>query len=251
MARVSLEAGLSRRMPSRAHTATAHHHHHHGAGHRAHHMNWRYFLLVVLAITSVAAVFVFTELDWRQIPGLLQRVSRPLALLIMATLPLIGFPISAVYLGAGALFGPWLGLVVVTGVTAVHLVVTQLLATTVLRAPIVRWRKKWSKKLPEVPPKEHATLVAMIVLVPGLPYFARNCLLALSSVPWGVLMGVGLPIYVIRSCATIFLGDLGSDPSLPALFVLGAIYVAKLTATFFLFQRLRHNVHRRRTRAKH
>jgi uncharacterized membrane protein YdjX (TVP38/TMEM64 family) len=248
MARVSLGAGSSRRMPAKAHTAAVPH----DAGHHdASPLNWRNFLLAALALACVAAVFVFTELDWRDIPGLLEKVSRPLALLIMATLPLVGFPISAVYLAAGALFGPWLGLLVVTGVTFVHLVVTQLLATTLMRETIERWRKKWSRKIPDVPPTEHATLVAMIVLVPGVPYFARNCLLGLSKVRWPLLLLVGLPLYVIRSCATIFLGDLGNDPSAPALAVLGAIYVAKLTATFFLFQRLRHSLLRKKARAKH
>jgi uncharacterized membrane protein YdjX (TVP38/TMEM64 family) len=242
-------------MPAKAHTAhphphhgTAHHDHEHHPGFR---LSWRPFIVGALVIGAIAGVFAFTELDWRQIPGLLERVSRPLALAIMAFAPLVGFPISAVYLGAGALFGPWLGLLVVTGVTAIHLAVTQFLATTVMREPIERLRKKWSKKVPEVPPTEHATLVAMVVLVPGLPYFVRNCVLGLSKMPWHLLFVVGLPLYVIRSCTTIFLGDLGSDPSLKALIVLGTIYAVKLAVTVLLFQRLRRSLHRKKSRAKH
>jgi uncharacterized membrane protein YdjX (TVP38/TMEM64 family) len=241
-------------MPAKAHTAPVPHH---GAGHHDHddhhhgfRLSWRPLVIGALVIAAVASLFIFTELEWRQVPALLERVSRPWALVIMAFAPLVGFPISAVYLAAGALFGPWLGLLAVTGVTAVHLAVTQLLASTLMRETIERWRKKWSKKIPEVPPTEHATLVAMIVLVPGLPYFARICLLGLSKVPWHLLFVVGLPLYVIRSCATIFLGDLGSDPSMTSMAVLGSIYLLKLAATFFLFQRLRHSLHRKKSRAR-
>lgn len=221
----------------------------HGVSHRHAYLTWRNVLLAVLAVAVVAAVFHFTELEWREVPAMLQRVSRPLALLIMATLPLVGFPISAVYLAAGAIFGPWLGLLVITGVTAVHLLVVQLLSLTVLRHPIERLRKKWSHRIPEVPASERATLVAMIVIVPGPPYFARNSLLALSEVPWTILFAVGLPLYVIRSAATIFLGDLGTDPSVAALAVLGGIYAVKLTATVLLFRRLKHSLRRGKARA--
>jgi uncharacterized membrane protein YdjX (TVP38/TMEM64 family) len=243
-------------MPAKAHSAPVphgarHHAHHDDHHHRGFHLSWRPIVLGALAIGAVASIFFFTELEWRDVPALLERVSRPWALVIMAFAPLVGFPISAVYLAAGALFGPWLGLLVVTGITAVHLAVTQLLATTVMREPIERWRKKWSRKIPEVPPTEHATLVAMIVLVPGLPYFARNCLLGLSKLPWHLLLVVGLPLYVIRSCVTIFLGDLGNDPSRMALAVLGTIYLVKLAVTALLFQRLRHSLHRKKSRAKH
>jgi uncharacterized membrane protein YdjX (TVP38/TMEM64 family) len=208
----------------------------------------RSLLAVVLLITGVVALFYFTELNWRDVPALLQRVSRPLALLIMATMPLIGFPISAVYLAAGAIFGPWLGLLVVSGVTALHLAVMQLLANTVLRGPIERLRHKWHHRIPDVPPHEHATVAAMLVIVPGPPYFVRNCLLAFARLPLRALFGVALPLYVVRSCTTIFLGDLGNDPSRTALAVLVGIYLLKLTATVFLFRRFKHSLDRRKAR---
>lgn len=238
-------------MTSKSHPAHASHPSHAHDEEHGHHfhvprVNWRHLVIGLLVIGGVVALFSFTELEWRQVPELLQRVSRPWSLLIMATAPLVGFPISAVYLAAGALFGPWVGLAVVGGVTAVHLLITQGLAVSVLRDPIVRVRKKWSKKIPMVPPTEHATLAAMVVLVPGLPYFVRNCVLALSTLPWRILFGVALPLYVIRSGATIFLGDLGNDPSWQALAVLGTIYCVKLGVSLLLFQRLRHSLQRAR-----
>jgi uncharacterized membrane protein YdjX (TVP38/TMEM64 family) len=209
----------------------------------------RSLLVLVLLLAGVVALFYFTELSWRDVPALLQRVSRPWSLVIMATLPLVGFPISAVYLGAGAIFGPWLGLLVVIGVTAVHLGVMQLLSNTILRKPIERLRDRWHHHIPDVPPHEHATVAAMLVVAPGPPYFIRNCLLAFVRLPLRILFGVALPIYVVRSCATIFLGDLGNDPSKTALAVLVGIYLLKLVATVLLFRRFKHSLDRRKARA--
>lgn len=218
------------------------------AAHRAIHPLLRTALVAVLLVTGVVALFYFTELNWRDVPALLQRVSKPWALVIMATLPLVGFPISAVYLGAGAIFGPWIGVLVVTGVTAIHLAVVQLLANTILSKSIERLRDKWHHRIPDVPPHEHATVAAMLVIAPGPPYFVRNCLIAFARLPLRVLFGVALPLYVIRSCTTIFLGDLGNDPSKTALAILITIYLIKLAAAALLFRRFRRSLHRRKGR---
>ncbi|HWA28746.1 MAG TPA: hypothetical protein VG734_24055 [Lacunisphaera sp.] len=202
-------------------------------------------LLGVLVLVGVLALLHFSEFEWQEVPALLERVNRPLALLMMATLPIVGFPISAVYLAAGAIFGPWLGGVVVTGVTLVHVLVTHVLARTLLRHRIEHWRKKWNRRVPQVPDGEYGTLVAMLVIVPGLPYLARNCLLALSDVPLRYLLGLAVPLYVARSYVTIFLGDLGNDPSTRALVILGGVFVTKLAISALLFQRLRHRVRRK------
>ncbi len=202
------------------------------------------FGLALVAIAVIAALLL-TEFDWGQVPHLLERVNRPLALLAMAILPIVGFPISAVYLTSGALFGPWIGGLVVAGATLVHVFATHVLARTVLRRRIEHWHKKWQRRLPEVPVGESATLVAMIVIVPGLPYLARNCLLVFSEVPLRYLLGVGVPLYVARSCVTIFLGDLGNDPSRRALLILAAVFATKLAVSALLFVRLKHRARRR------
>lgn len=204
-------------------------------------MRVKLLLAAVLVLAGGLALY-HADFDWQSLPGLLERVNRPLALLLMATLPIVGFPISAVYLAAGALFGPLVGALVVTGATTVHLLATHGLARTVLRKQIERLRKKWNHRIPRLPEGEFATLIAMVVIVPGPPYLARNSLLALSGAPLRYLLGVGVPLYVARSCVTIFLGDLGNDPSLQALGILAAVFATKLVISGLLFQRLRHRV---------
>lgn len=195
-------------------------------------------LLLVAAAAALATVLYLTDFDWRQVPRVLERVNRPVALLIMATLPIVGFPISVVYLAAGAIFGPWVGGAVVACVTLVHLLVTHALAKTVLRDRVEKWRKGWARRVPEIPKEENGILVAMLVVVPGLPYLARNTLMALARVPLRFLLGVGVPLYVARSYVTIFLGDIGNEPSTRAVIIFIAVFAAKLTISALLFRHI-------------
>jgi uncharacterized membrane protein YdjX (TVP38/TMEM64 family) len=198
-------------------------------------------LLAAMVLLAGGVALFHSGFEWQDLPALLERVNRPLALALMAVLPIVGFPISAVYLAAGALFGPWIGVLVVTGATAIHLLATHGLARKLLRRRIERLQEKWRHRLPRLSgANEYATLIAMVVIVPGPPYFVRNGVLALSGAPLRYLLGVGVPLYVARSCVTIFLGDLGSDPSPRALAILGIVFVTKLAISGLLFQRLRH-----------
>ena len=203
-------------------------------------------LLAALVLVAAVVALYYSDFSWQEIPGFLERVNRPMALLLMATLPIVGFPISAVYLAAGALFGPWVGGVVVMGVTTVHLLATHAVARTpLLRDRVARLRRKWNHLVPQLPHGEYGALIAMVAIVPGPPYFARNCILVLSGAPLRMLLGVGVPVYVARSYVTIFLGDLGNDPSPRALAILGAVFATKLAISALLFRRLRHRRHRK------
>ncbi len=229
-------------MAQRSHSSSAVHHDGRG-GPWYGTARFKLLMIALLVVAGLAALY-YSGFEWRDLPDALQRVNRPLALLIMATLPIIGFPISAVYLGAGAIFGPWVGGVVVAGVTLIHVLATHGLASTLLRRRIERWRKKWAHRVPRVDEGEYGTLIAMIVIVPALPYLARNCLLALSGAPLRYLLAVGVPLYVARSYVTIFIGDLGNEASPRALMILGAVFVTKLGISALLYQRLRHRSQR-------
>jgi len=195
--------------------------------------------LVAVAAGLLALHFAEFEFEWRAVPRWLEQVNEPLALALMATLPIVGFPISAVYLAVGAIFGPAWGGLVVTGITLVHLAVTHVLARTLLRRRIEEWRKRWTQKLPVISEGDNLSLVAMIIIVPGLPYVARNGLLAVSGIRLRDLLGVGVPLYVARSYTTLFLGNLGNDHSVSMFWVIGAIFLAKLAISALLFLRLR------------
>ena len=157
----------------------------------------------------------------------------------MAVLPIGGFSVGLVYLVAGIKFGPLLGGVAVAGATAVHLVASHWICQTVLREPLRRFLERRNHKLPHAPAGAHKSVAAMAALVPGLPYVARNYLLALTDIPLRVYFWVCLPIYVIRSYIVIMLGDIGADVNRKTLAILVGVYVLKLSICAILLWRIR------------
>jgi len=192
----------------------------------------------------VALLLMFTGFDWREVTRGIERLD-PLAIVpLMALLPVGGFPIVVVYLIAGARFGPAWGGVVVAAVTACHLLATHAIARSFLRGPILRFMERRHRRLPDIPADEQAGVALVVALAPGLPYVARNYLLALSGVRLRVYFWICLPVYVARSYVTILLGDLGSDPSGRRLLILFAVDALKVAVCAYVIWRLREH-HRR------
>ena len=200
---------------------------------------WTVAGVVVVCIAAVTAIIFYTDISWAGITGWIERVNPVLALPLMAVLPILGFPIAIVYLFAGARFGPLGGGLVVAAITAVHMLGTYLIANSFLRGPLQRFIEKRHKRLPAIPEDEQAAVCVIATLVPGLPYFVRNYLLALGGVKLKYFFTVCLPIYVARSYVTILLGDMGSDPSKKKLFILLGVDGLKIAICAYVIWRLR------------
>jgi uncharacterized membrane protein YdjX (TVP38/TMEM64 family) len=190
-------------------------------------------------LALIAAVLWHADFEWGRIPRALGALNPFLVFALMSTLPVGGFSVGVIYLVAGAKFGPVLGGVTVAGATAIHLLLTHWIARSFLRGPLLRFLHRRHHHLPEIPPGENAAVAAMAALIPGIPYFARNYLLALSGMPLRTYFWICLPIYVARSYVTIFLGDLSGDPSRQRLLVLAAVYAVKLGICAVLLAHLR------------
>ena len=200
---------------------------------------WLTGIALVVGALLLVVLYLRSDVDLEQISRRVAEFNTAIVLLLMATLPVAGFTVGLVYLVAGIKFGPVLGGVAVAGVTAFHLLASHWICRTVLREPLQRFLKKRNHSLPHAPEGEHASVAAMAALVPGLPYFARNYLLALTDVPLRVYFWVCLPIYVIRSYIVILLGDIGLDVSRRTLTILVAVYLLKLSICAYLLWRIR------------
>ncbi|MBS0630304.1 MAG: hypothetical protein JSS11_00180 [Verrucomicrobia bacterium] len=201
------------------------------------------FCLVLLATAVVVAIFVSDEVDWRALSRSMGEFDPVIAVILMALLPLMGFPISVVYLAIGARFGPVAGFPIVAGITAFHLGATYWITRSFLRKPLDRFIARRGYHLPEVQPGEEAAVGLLAALVPGLPYFVRNYLLALTDIRLRVIFGVCLPVYVARSYVTIMIGDLANDPRSGQFFLLAGVYVIKLGICAWIVWRLRRHRH--------
>ena len=200
---------------------------------------WWLGFVLLLAAAVIIVVYVQSDFELERITQWIAGFNPVIVFLLMATLPVAGFSVAVIYLVAGIKFGPVLGGVAVAGATAVHLLVTHWICQSVLRGPLQRLLKRRNHSLPHVPEGEDVSVAAMAALVPGLPYFARNYLLALTDVPLRVYFWVCLPIYVARSYIVILLGDLGTDMNRHDLMILGAVYVVKLSICGYLLWRIR------------
>ncbi len=199
-------------------------------------------LRLVLAVTIVAAlvVFVSTESwDLGAIRAWMLGLNPALLIVLMAVLPVVGFSVALVYLVAGAAFGGIAGFAVITAVTAFHLTASHWLGRKFFRRPVERFLKKRKVRVPEIPPGEEREVTLLILLTPGLPYFVRNYVLALSHIPGRTYFWIAWPIYVMRSCVTLYLGDYGAELNRNRLLILGAIFVVKLGICAFLVYHVR------------
>jgi uncharacterized membrane protein YdjX (TVP38/TMEM64 family) len=182
----------------------------------------------VLAAAVGVLWLIAAGFDWMAVPRAMNRLDTGTVLVLTTILPLAGFPISMVYLLVGARFGPAIGLLMVSGITALHLLGTHWIARSFLRRPLQRFVERRNHHVPEVPPGENFAVALMVMLAPAIPYFVRNYVLALSGIPLRVYLWVALPIHVLRSYVALFLGDFGSQPSQRALVFLGIFYGTKL-----------------------
>lgn len=206
--------------------------------------HWLKITVGVIVIAVVVCLVLFTEIDAESIHREIERVNPVVAVLLMATLPVFGLSIAAVYLVAGAMFGPLWGGVVVAGITAVHLLLTHWIGRSFLRKPLLRYMQKRDHHLPELQPGEEVAVSLMTSLVPGIPYILRNYWLSLSGIPLRTYFWVCLPVYVVRSYITLVLGDLSTHANTRQLVTLGIVLAVKLTICALLFKWLRDRRHR-------
>ncbi|MEO6246199.1 MAG: hypothetical protein ABIQ12_12265 [Opitutaceae bacterium] len=200
---------------------------------------------------AAAALWLYStgRLSLKEISDSIAGLSSILVIGLMAVLPLAGFSIAIVYLVVGAKFGPVLGLPLVIGLTAFHLLASYWISRSFLRGPVERLLTRRGHHLPHILPGEHAGVCLLAVLVPGLPYFARNYLLALTEVKLRVYFWVCLPAYVARSYVAIMIGDLSHDPDASQFALLVAIYGLKLALCACIVWRLRRHRHPHRAAA--
>ena len=203
--------------------------------------NTRKLLLIAALVLALGVLLILTEggVDWRGLRQGMETMPRGVLLILVAVLPVLGFSISLVYLVVGAVFGGWPGMAVVGGITAVHLLGSHWIGRSFLRAPVQRFLHRRKHRLPELPAGEEWAVTLMTALVPGLPYFVRNYLLAVSDIPFRIYFWICWPVYVVRSSVVIFLGDFSGDISLRRVLVLGGVLAVKVAICAGLLYRLR------------
>lgn len=169
-----------------------------------------------VVILIVALYFVDTKAlnEWAKgVPGWL-------VFAFMAFLPLVGVPVSFLYVIGGARFGTVGGLIAAALAIAINLLLTYWLTKSVLHRPIVAFFKKTKYKMPQVPKGEYVSVSLLTALVPGVPYTAKNYLLVLAGVPFRYFFWVLLPAHFVHASLGILFGDMTKDLTTPKIIFL-------------------------------
>lgn len=211
--------------------------------------HWPKLILVLLGMAVLVLLFAGL-IDWHAVRTWMQHLDVRLLLVLLSLLPLLGFSISVVYLVTGAVFGGPMGVAVVAGISAVHLLGSHWIGRGYLRGPLRRWLKRRNQSLPALPPGEEVSVALMTALVPGLPYFVRNYLLAVSDLPLRTYFWVCWPVYVVRSCLVLFLGDFSEDLNAKRVLTLAAVLMLKVGICAYLLWRVRARLKRGQDRSQ-
>jgi len=198
---------------------------------------FRVFALCALLVLGLLG-WLATLVDWLAVRDHLVALDLRWLFLAMALLPLFGFPISVVYIVAGARFGMWWGGVLVAAVTTLHLFFSHAIGRWLLRKKIEHALERRGWRIPHLPRAADAEIAAFGALVPGVPYFIRNYLLALTDVRFVVYWLVCLPVYVGRSYLALMLGGLAARPTTRELVIGGTVEAVKLVVCALILRHL-------------
>ena len=189
----------------------------------------------VIAVVVVAGLHVLTfKLDIETVRTKAAQLNGGIAFLLLTVLPLVGFPVSVLHVAAGIRFGVPLGL----GLVWVSILL-QLLASHGL----VHWRRRFFERhlkrfRDKVPPGSHVPVTVFTILVPGVPYFAKNYTVPLLGVPLRVFLSIALPMHAARSALAVLVGAESQEFTPARVWMIVAYGVLILAVSWWVLRRL-------------
>lgn len=191
-----------------------------------------------LVLLVIAAVVGGRHLDLEGFHDWAKRLPASGVAGVVAVLPLVGFPVSALHLAAGLRFEFLTAMGVVAAATLSQHALAWGLAHVLPERVFSRF-EPWRKKLAGAGHREAAVLCS---LVPGMPYTVQLYLLPVMGAPLRVLCLVSVPLHTLRATVTILLGNLSDDLTPGRIVALTAYYLTIFTICGFALRRLRRSL---------
>lgn len=176
----------------------------------------KYLFLFVLAVCGTAiAVSAFYVMDWGiddlkdWINYMTEEVRTWPAVpffFAVALLPLIGFPISPLFIAAGVKFGVLLAIPFSMAALALNLVIAHWISAGLFRQFIQKIALNWNYTIPKISNANAAKWVAL-VRISGAPLAIQNYILGLAHAPFWPYLLVSLAVQSVFVILTIVLGD--------------------------------------------
>lgn len=137
----------------------------------------------------------------------LRHLPWPVFYLAVAVLPFAFFPISLLYLSAGAVHGLWPSLAGILVAMAVNISLSYWLASGPLRDWLARWFSRRGRTLPVLPPGEHVWAVLVVRFTPAFPLIVQNYLLGLARIPFWTYFWTSLAAEAVVALGYILAGE--------------------------------------------
>ena len=170
-------------------------------------------VILVSGVLAGAALLHFTELDMEDIREWIQfwteeiRTWNPVVFfLIVALLPLIGFPISPLFIIAAVRFGVGWAIPFSMTALAVNLILAYWISTKLLHWFIEKIASHWNYSIPKSSPKNAAKWV-FVVRISGAPLAVQNYILGLAHVPFWPYLIVSLAVQSFFVVGMIVFGE--------------------------------------------
>jgi uncharacterized membrane protein YdjX (TVP38/TMEM64 family) len=206
----------------------------------------RAVLVTVLVVVAAVALGLWAYgVNHDAVVTLLQRNAArlrelpwPVFYLAIALLPVVFFPVSVLFLSAGAVHGVWPSLAGIVVALALNISLGYWLAAGPLRGLIQKWFAKRGRIVPVLPANEHIWAVLAVRFAPGLPLMAQNYLLGLARVPFWKYFWISLIVETGIAFGFILAGELITEKHpgyvlLAFACILGVVVAARLLRRVF------------------
>lgn len=175
---------------------------------RTSHWPWAKRVLLVLGLAAAVAV---VWLAWNR--GLITKwkeEARPLPFFAgMTIVPALGFPITPLFVLAGATFGHTIGLIGSGVALAANLTLCYWIARSGLRPRLVRLLRRFDYELPDFEQRYKGSwrFALMVKAAPAIPQFVKNYALGIAGVPFALYFGVSIFIGGAYGAVLVVLGE--------------------------------------------
>jgi len=200
-----------------------------------------FWVATLAGIALMVVLFSLLDLKWLHTNA--QRLSGELVFALTVILPLLGVPVSALYVVAGAKFGTFWGLTLTLVAIALHLLASWWIAHSWLKRPLEAVLRKLGRNVPQVPPGEYVPVCLLVALLPGASYALKNYLLVLAGVPFRSFFWTLLPSHFVHAALAILFGDFTGAMTTPKIIFLSIYALVVIGLGHYVVQRLKRHKH--------
>ncbi len=192
---------------------------------------------ILLVVAGVLWYFFQDRLDQETIVAFSERLPAFWTVVAFLILPLFGVPIRIMLILAGFRFGFALGMVLSCFGLLFHNFAAYFIARGTFRDAVRDFLKRSGYAIPPIKAKHRVWFTALVVAVPGPPYFAKLYLLALTNLPLRVYAGIGAPIYISFSVVPVGIGGAVIEYEPKWFYVLAGAFLLITVLGFWLQKR--------------